>query len=416
MKVSVAKGKPPELRVVFDSSAIFTGTASDLLQRDVDEMIRAHAGHPDLAMRWYLPEIVQHERQFQMLEKGLELLPSIEKLERVLGHSLAVTKDVIEERIKATVSRQLQEKNLELQPLDAARVDWPRIALDAAYRRAPFERGEKEKGFRDALVLETFMQIVEASPTTAKVCRVVLLTGDKLMADVAEARCVDRSNVSVLRSLDELKGLINALVTEVDEEFVAAIKPKANEYFFVKDEKDTLYYKEEIRKAIREKFGEQLAAVATGASRRENGTWFIQPPRFVKKERQRVFWATRITVEAKAFAYDFPQVKLGLFSSLEAMPVFGAGLLTPSTPSDATQPPTTAFQATSLFGQPLQEITLQPGTIARPFITPASQRTERLINGKSVFEVSWSVVVSTTQKLSKGRVESLDFVETAWDA
>jgi hypothetical protein len=90
-------------------------------------------------------------------------------------------------RIKQVVERQMTQLGLEELRLDPSTVDWERFMIDAAHRRPPFEPGEKEKGFRDAIILECFLQRIENSrwPTPP---RIVLVTGDKLLRTAAEAR------------------------------------------------------------------------------------------------------------------------------------------------------------------------------------------------------------------------------------
>ena len=102
------------------------------------------------------------------------MLPTIERLERLLGHNLNITSDILETRVQAAVDKQVQNYSIAVHPLNPADVDWQRLMIDAAYRKAPFQLGEKEKGFRDALILETFMQVVAATPTSRSVARVAL--------------------------------------------------------------------------------------------------------------------------------------------------------------------------------------------------------------------------------------------------
>src|SRR5205814_2305993 len=112
-------------------------------------------------------------------------------------------------------------------------------------------------------------------------------------------RTKNQSNVRILSSLEDLKSLINTLAAEISEEFVTRIQAKAQTYFFDGAQKTTLFYKHQIRDAIEEKFNKELRAVPEGAQTRENGTWYISAPRFVKKIGQRVSWASRITVDGK---------------------------------------------------------------------------------------------------------------------
>src|SRR5260370_15566186 len=150
-----------------------------------------------------------------MGQKGLDRLQAVQKLEKRLGQSLAMTVDVIESRVDAAVSKQVVGYGLAVRALDVARVEWEQLIGDAGNRRPPFDPGQKEKGFRDAVLAETFFQVVEESPTTPRACRVVLVTGDNLLAGAVESRMAGRSNVRVLRSLEELRGWINVLVAAV---------------------------------------------------------------------------------------------------------------------------------------------------------------------------------------------------------
>lgn len=169
------------------------------------------------------------------------------------------------------------------------------------YRNPPFEAGEKEKGFRDAIVAETFLQLVSSSPKTPSVCRVVLITSDELLTRAVKDRIIDSPNASVSANVEELKGLINTIVSNVSEDFIAPIKLKADRQFFVSsDDKETVFYREKISEKLEEKFKAELALVPSGTEFRKNGSWRIGRPNFARKEGRRVFWTSRITVEFEA--------------------------------------------------------------------------------------------------------------------
>src|SRR5664279_2320903 len=113
-----------------------------------------------------------------MIQEALRLLPSVEKLERLLGHNLNITKDILETRIREAIDREVEQYRIVIQNLSSGDVDWTRLVLDAAYRRPPFQHGEKEKGFRDAVILETFIQLVTDAPSSPTTARVVLVSSD----------------------------------------------------------------------------------------------------------------------------------------------------------------------------------------------------------------------------------------------
>jgi hypothetical protein len=89
--------------------------------------------------------------------------------------------------------------------------------------------GEKEKGFRDALILETFFQVVKNSPLSSIAW---LSFQDRLLRETAQARLGPVSNVYLLESIDALKGLIDTPGSAVDEAFIAQLTPRAEQVFF----------------------------------------------------------------------------------------------------------------------------------------------------------------------------------------
>ena len=150
------------------------------------------------------------------------------------------------------------------------------------------------------MVVESFLRLVSESPKTTQACRLVLVTGDALVTEAIESRTAGALNVRVVADLEELKGLINALVSEVDEAFVASLKERVSKLFFVPKDESTLYYKERIRARLTEKFKRALAVPPAGATSRKNGTWRISRANFSKKAGQRISGVSRIEIEAEA--------------------------------------------------------------------------------------------------------------------
>src|SRR5438132_267907 len=101
--------KKQQLKVVFDTNVLFTQVASDLLRAEVADLISKNATHADLQISWHLPAVVRDERQYQMAQRAFELLPSIEKLERVLGHQLGISGAILDERINGIIEKQIQQ-------------------------------------------------------------------------------------------------------------------------------------------------------------------------------------------------------------------------------------------------------------------------------------------------------------------
>jgi len=310
---------------------------------------------------------------------------------------------VLLDRVRAKIDEKEGELGLQEIKLDHTKVDWPRVVQASVYRRPPFDPGEKEKGFRDALIAESFLQLLEVSPKTPSVCRLVFVTNDQLLSEAVRERIAGLANASVLSGIEELKGLINSVVSNVAEDFIALLKPKAAKMFFVSsDDKDALYYKGEVGEQIRNRFKVQLEAKPEGATFRKNGTWYISAPNFSRKEGRRVFWASRVEVEVeagnvvKAGQGQYPQIGLTTTLSQLAAPKPQEATGLAKYIDELANPP--SFNVGSSWKDLLSQWADSPDT---KVVTH---------KGKDVFEVLWSAEVTMAKDLKKGAVEDIKHV------
>jgi hypothetical protein len=398
-----------QLRIVLDTNSLYVapnsiGSASDLVRQEIANVI-ADARYPDLEILWYLPEIVRHERQYQMQAEALKLRHAINKIERLLGLNLALTDALLLHHVETKIQEKEKQLGLQEIKLDHSSVDWPKLIHSAVYRTPPFEAGEKEKGFRDALVAESFLQLLSSSPKTPSLCRVVLITSDGLLAQAVKERIADSPNASILANVEELKGLINTIVSNVGEEFIGQLKPKASKLFFVSSEdKETVFYRERIRERIKEKFQSELETKPQGTAFRENGTWHIDRPNFSRKEGRRVFWTSRIEIELDAgtvVSENEPQSSLYFptLQNLYSQP--GSQLIAPPQ-QDPSLTPITFFSQPFTLQNALQKID------SRSLVSE-----KRVIShkGRDIFEVLWSTEVTMSKELKKPVIEDITHVE-----
>lgn len=408
------KNRKSQLRVVFDTNALYVastalGSASDLVRQEIASLI-ADSKYPDLDILWYLPEVVRHERQYQMQTEALKLRFPINRIERLLGHNLALTDQVLLDHVKAKIEEKKTELGLQELTLDHAAVDWPALIRAAEYRLPPFESGEKEKGFRDALVAESFLQLLTDSPKTPAVCRVVLVTGDGLLTEAVKGRIENSPNASILPGIEELKGLINTLVSNVGEDFIAHLKPKAGRLFFTTaDDKDTLLYREKVIEKLEEKFGPELQQRPEGTTFRTNKTWTISRPNFSRKDGRRILWTSRIEIEVEAGVTTKDEESTAFVQTSGAIlwPTASRGLQSPNT--------VVANAPVQPFGDWYQSLVSPSGSYATgvPIKYLAGGPQKRIVThkGSDIFEVLWSAELTMNKDLKKAAVEAVQHVQ-----
>lgn len=378
-----SKKSKPKLLVVFDTNVLYTKVANDLVRNEIKSAILNNSMHTDINISWLIPEPVINERKFQMQKRAFELLPSLEKLEALIGHKLNITAEILVSRIEESIKKQMTELGLTVLPIDESSVDWKNIMHRSAYRLPPFEDSEKEKGFRDALIAESLFQLINDAPSTASICRIAIVTGDKVLVDFISEKTKDSKNIRILPDIGSLENLINTLVSEATEDYVNEISDKAKILFFEKENKETFYYKEDIRSKMKEQYPEALKEKPYEGITRENGTWWIGDPIFIKKDRQKITWVTPINVDCTIFKYEssVAETALGSQQSLGLSDAARKGL-------------TAALQLGTLLGSATKKV--EVGT------------------GKTNFEIEWSVTVNQNKKLISPVLGKISYIDSIW--
>jgi hypothetical protein len=405
------KHRAPSLRVVLDTSALFTATASTFLRREVSELITEAERTSSLAISWYVPSVVRHERHFQMLMEARKYLPTIEKLERLLGHNLNITDHILELRVKEAVDSQVKELNLIVLEFDPKSVDWVQLSEDAVFRRPPFQPGEKEKGFRDALILESFVQLVQASPTTSVAARMILVSGDGLLREAAQARTSRFANVYVLDSVDALKGLINTLDSTADEGFIALLQEQAGKIFFVPGEEANLYHKAGVQGQLDHALRNGITSLPNSAERYDTLEWSLNPPRFVSKQGQKIVWVSRF--EASLRAVRSPQTSV---TFPQAGTLLSPSVMIPTTSQIQVTPPAGSAFSTLEFAPsiwPAGSFSTQDYSgPTRGLLTSFMDQT--VATGKASLDVMWSTSLTAGGSLTRPKVNEVVVVEVVW--
>lgn len=374
----------PKLLVIFDTNVLYTQVSSDLVRNEIRNLINENSDHTDIDIKWYLPSVVINERRYQMKLKAFELTPSLRKLEKLLGHNLNITDDILAQRVNDAIQNEMETLGLNELSLNTSEIDWDDVIKRACFREPPFDPGEKEKGFRDSMIAEALFQLLESSPSTPSICRLALVTDDGVLSKFITEKTSNANNMRVLSTINDLENLINTLVSSVTEEFVSEIKDKAQKYFFEKDNQKTYYYKEEIRNRISEQYSKELKATPEKGMLREGGTWWINPPVFVKKDKQRVYWFTQVEIDCEFFKYER------------------------ATSSEQTT-------AGSILDK-LQDTAQSGGQTHNRFLELLDMPVKKEAGeGKTIFEIHWSVNITQADNLTRPKLEEIKFIKHTWD-
>lgn len=356
------------IKIFSDTNILHASQAHLLLPSKISEYISEHKRIESMELKWFLSKMVIKERRHQMLQAALNLEPKINELEKLLGHALGINEEVMAERVDTKIHKTISELGIEVCDIDCNDVNWRDIIDRSATRQAPFEAsGEKEKGFRDAIIATTFLQELSKSPTTPRSCLLVFISGDQRLRDYIKEKTETSKNVRLLETLDELKSLLNAIASEITEEFLGELLPKAKNIFYDFDKKDGLYNKEKILGQINEKFSEEINGVLSGypQCRREVDGIILGDQTFIGKTGQTVVWNRVVKLKFKIIK--------------NAGGLLGLATLWANAPIGAIPAP------------PPQE-----GTV--------------VTTGESLFSVEWQHQVTTKGSISKPKINKIEFV------
>ncbi|ULU26980.1 PIN domain-containing protein [Dyella terrae] len=243
-----------------------------------------------LALKWVIPQMVRAEREYQLWEAAKHVVSHAKKMPEVFGSAWISRVEEVQQKISEVAQNALHRLGVSVRECNYTLVNWAEIADGAAFRKPPFEVGNsKEKGFRDAIIAQTFFQfceeVIDGGTDSA-----IFVTSDGLLSEHVSEKCNAR-RVKVLENLDALTNELNVLTSDIPEKFAykmphlaGALLGRANDLWQAVDAECT------------NKFSYVLDMVP-GAVNIRIARRTYQVPIFLRKELTRVIFQTRYDVE-----------------------------------------------------------------------------------------------------------------------
>jgi hypothetical protein len=365
------------LIVVLDTNTFcYKESLTFLANRRLEKLIRKHSNGRDLSVTWLIPDVVYRERRYQLIERAKKDVAAWREIQKLFGHDGTISDENLKAQVDIVISNFLNEMGIQIRSLDLARVNWDQMVIAATDRLPPFDDSEYEKGFRDALIIETFFQI--AKDSYSRECLIIFATIDKDLSDYAKSRAPEFPSIRVVNSDEELQAFINRMVENLDEALVARLQEKAEKVF-------TERLRDESLDRIREKHKEELESHPVDTFQRQNRSINIERPQFLEHKEKHFYWVSRITVNCVVYIQSIPMNQFGSGSSFEFSPRPFGGLSGINLPS---------FGASGASGS---------GSASAPIIIP----------GRSVFLVTWSAEVEN-DTLENPIVKEISSEGTSW--
>lgn len=271
-----------------------------------------------IPLKLFVPEVVLGELQFQQATSAIKCATTVsDQMTELSG----ITQKKYEPRLDhTTIRKQVGEKlkkwvashGGQIITVPIASINWNQVIEDAIWRNPPFTFDPKdkdnEKGFRDALILETVCGICDSNKGAS--ANIVFLCNDRLLRKSAETRQKHNKALLTFESISDFESYIKLTQQSLTDKFVKSIQTHARSKFYAPDDKTAIYFRENIRRTINEKFAADLTTAIEpprptgllGLSPPTNWSvtderWWINATRFDELVRPREYhWLSRVTI------------------------------------------------------------------------------------------------------------------------
>lgn len=305
MAAKIRKGTPTPHVVIPDTSILWHKDKALAVTPDFDVFWNEHSPHVQLEL--VVPSVVRGELLFQQCTSASKSLQQanehLSKACQVIDASYPtkLTPEKIRQHTEEKVDAWIASLKGRVAPTPFAAIDWQRLCEAAVWREAPFEmdakNSENEKGFRDALILET---VLDVSKQDQRQVNIAFLCNDSLLRTTAAQRLKGDVRFACYESVGDFASYLKLTREKLDKEFIKQIVLRAAEKFYTKDDPNCLWLKERMWERIPKEQEERLKldSETLGWLWEAEGPhhWRVSGPEFQKITPERTYhWKTVVT-------------------------------------------------------------------------------------------------------------------------
>jgi hypothetical protein len=271
-----------------------------------------------------IPDAVWGELLFQHFTSCHKLLKlteeNIKKISSITAyeHKTRLSPERIRTQIEKKFDKWAKLHRAIILPLPIQKIDWVRMSTDAIWRRPPFAADPKhpdlEKGFRDALIMESVVDFVLSD---ARKVNIAFLCNDHVLRNATAGRLKTDLRFTAYETLEDFESYLALTNEKFTNEFIAKILARARKRFFSPDDNTCLYTTESLHSKIKKDFRDYfddplksekgisfpiaLGLSSAGAARSTwtpatDGRFWIKNPEFLRIENKKTyFWRSIVT-------------------------------------------------------------------------------------------------------------------------
>jgi hypothetical protein len=314
----IVRQDPPHHLVIPDTNILWCKDKGPAVNPDFDKWWDQQSGIAPMEL--VLPHVVRGELLYQQTTSALKAHEKItEHCVEIASittspHRNKISQDRIRKQIATKLDKWITNKSARVAPIPVGSVDIAAIAEQAIWRIPPFEADSKnpdhEKGFRDALILETMADIVAKEK---KALNFVFLSGDHLLRTAVAHRLRTDARAMCYESLQDFSSYLKLTREKLTNEFIKGIIPRAASKFFTSGDDSCIVLRDKLLDRLRNEYKSKLQnpteseasvissllslSAGTGKWKSTNdGGFFLAGTEFLKLEGEREYhWKSGLT-------------------------------------------------------------------------------------------------------------------------
>lgn len=252
----IKRAKPRRHFVIVDTNILWHRDKSVPVSPDFEAFWDAHSTPYNLSLA--IPAVVRNELLYQQSTSACKALwksrEHLVECSSIAGktYSHKVTDSQVTLAVERRLDTWISRRKATVLPTPVSDIDWQRLIDAAVWRKNVFspdaKNPEAEKGFRDALILESlvaFESLADADAHVAFVCN------DALLRAAAEERLKGRARASCFESLADFSSYLRLSAEKLTETFVIAIRSRARQKFFTINEPSCLYNASDVHGRVK---------------------------------------------------------------------------------------------------------------------------------------------------------------------
>jgi hypothetical protein len=231
------KRKPLPHVVIVDTNILWCKDKVPVASPDFDKFWEAQEKLVEIDL--VIPDVVRGELLYQQATSCLKLADRItDAVKEISAISAAhrthrITKQSIVNQVTRKVDKWIKSKSAVVTPTPIGQIDWKSLCDSAVWRLPPFTADAKnpdtEKGFRDALILET---VVDYVTKDVRKVNIAFISNDFLLrTSVAKRLSLDK-RFACYADLEEFASYIKLTRESLTNEFIKKIVRRASKKFF----------------------------------------------------------------------------------------------------------------------------------------------------------------------------------------